>query len=149
MKKLGIERALARGRFEQYKARVDAFDFDMTALNLSGTDTPGAGLRTLFSSSVGRYGRRSRNLAGVKDPARRRDGREGRQRDDARGADHGLPLPRPAVAGGRYWMPAWYNDTVWLAHWDAFSRPERQPKLGVGAPDTWWWDEDKAKKIGL
>ena len=35
------------------------------------------------------------------------------------------------------------------AHWDVFSRPERQPKLGVGAPDTWWWDADKAKKIGL
>ena len=53
------------------------------------------------------------------------------------------------LRAGRYWVPAWYNDAVWVAYWDAFSRPERQPKLGVGAPDTWWWDEDKAKKIGL
>ena len=22
-------------------------------------------------------------------------------------------------------------------------------ELGVGAPDTWWWDEEKARKIGL
>jgi microcin C transport system substrate-binding protein len=43
----------------------------------------------------------------------------------------------------------WYNDTALVAYWDAFSRPATQPKLGVGAPDTWWWDADKAKKIGL
>ena len=53
------------------------------------------------------------------------------------------------LRAGRYWVPAWYNDSFWVAYWDAFSRPERQPKLGVGAPDTWWWDEEKAKKIGL
>ena len=43
----------------------------------------------------------------------------------------------------------WYRDTAWVAYWDAFSRPERQPALGVGAPGTWWWDADKAKAIGL
>ena len=53
------------------------------------------------------------------------------------------------LRAGRYWMPAWYNDAFWAGHWDVFSRPERQPALGVGAPDTWWWDEEKAKKIGL
>jgi microcin C transport system substrate-binding protein len=53
------------------------------------------------------------------------------------------------LRAGHYWVPMWYNDAAWLAYWDAFSRPERQPKLGTGAPDTWWWDEEKAKKIGL
>jgi microcin C transport system substrate-binding protein len=43
----------------------------------------------------------------------------------------------------------YYRDDIWVAYWDAFSRPERQPRLGTGAPDTWWWDEDKATKIGL
>jgi len=148
MKKLGID---ARSRVvdsSQYKARVDAFDFDMTALNLSGSETPGAGLRTLFSSSsadtVG-----SRNLSGVKDPAidaMVEKAANAATRDELTTACRCLDRLWRA---GRYWMPAWYNDAVWLAHWDAFSRPERQPKLGVGAPDTWWWDQDKAKKIGL
>ena len=53
------------------------------------------------------------------------------------------------LRAGRYWIPAWYNDSYWAAYWNVFSRPERQPKLGVGAPETWWWDEAKAKKIGL
>jgi microcin C transport system substrate-binding protein len=43
----------------------------------------------------------------------------------------------------------WYRDTAWVAHWDAFSRPEKQPRLSTGAPGTWWWDEAKAKTIGL
>jgi microcin C transport system substrate-binding protein len=43
----------------------------------------------------------------------------------------------------------WYRDTYWVAYWDAFARPDRQPRLGVGAPGTWWWDEAKAKAIGL
>ena len=53
------------------------------------------------------------------------------------------------LRAGHYWVPMWYRDTAWVAYWDAFSRPERQPKLGVGAPGAWWWDEGKAKRIGL
>jgi microcin C transport system substrate-binding protein len=53
------------------------------------------------------------------------------------------------LRAGHYWVPMWYRDTAWIAHWDVFSRPERQPELGVGAPGVWWWDETKAKTIGL
>ncbi len=148
LNKLGIN---ARSRVvdaSQYKSRVESFDFDMTALNISGSDTPGAGLRTLFSSSsadtVG-----SRNLSGVKDPA------IDAMVDIAANAATRAELTTACRCidrlwrAGRYWMPAWYLDAFWAAHWDVFSRPERQPKLGVGAPETWWWDAEKAKKIGL
>jgi microcin C transport system substrate-binding protein len=148
MRKLGID---ARSRVvdaSQYKSRVDSFDFDITAMNMGGSTTPGAGLRTEFSSSsadtVG-----SRNLSGVKDPAIDAmvdAAANATTREDLTTACRCLDRLWRA---GRYWMPAWYKDTVWAAYWDAFSRPERQPKLGVGAPDTWWWDEAKAKKIGL
>jgi microcin C transport system substrate-binding protein len=148
MKKLGIDASSRIVDSSQYKSRVDSFDFDITALNLNGTLTPGAGLRTLFSSSfadtVG-----SRNLAGVKSPAidaMVEAAADAATREELTTACRCLDRLWRA---GRYWMPAWYNDNAWIAHWDAFSRPERQPKLGVGAPDTWWWDEAKAKKIGL
>ncbi len=148
LKKLGIDVHSRIVDSSQYKSRVDSFDFDMTALNLGGSDTPGAGLRTLFSSSsadtVG-----SRNLAGVKDPAIDAmvdKAANAATREELNTACRCLDRLWRA---GRYWMPAWYNDAFWAAHWDVFSRPERQPKLGVGAPETWWWDADKAKKIGL
>ena len=148
MKKLGID---ARSRVvdsSQYKARVDAFDFDITAANMSGSETPGSGLRTLFSSSSADVPG-SRNLSGVKDPAidaMVEKAANAATREELTVAC--LCLDRLWRAG-RYWMPAWYTDNVRLAHWDVFSRPDVQPKLGSGAPDTWWWDADKAKKIGL
>jgi microcin C transport system substrate-binding protein len=148
MKKLGID---ARSRVvdaSQYKSRVDAFDFDLTAMNMGGSETPGAGLRTLLSSSsadaVG-----SRNLSGVKDAAidaMVEAAANARTRDELTTACRCIDRLWRA---GRYWMPAWYKDSVWAAYWDVFARPDKQPKLGVGAPETWWWDEAKAKKIGL
>jgi microcin C transport system substrate-binding protein len=148
LKKLGIDGRSRVVDSSQYKARVDAFDFDMTALNLTGSETPGAGLRTLFSSSTADTPG-SRNLSGVKDPA------IDAMVDKAANAATREELTTACRCldrlwrAGRYWMPAWYNDAFWAAHWDVFSRPDRQPKLGVGAPETWWWDAEKAKKIGL
>ena len=148
MKKLGID---ARSRVvdsSQYKARVDAFDFDLTASNMGGTETPGSGLRTLLASSSADV-RGSRNLSGVKDPAM--DAMVETAADAATREE--LTVACKCIdrlwRAGRYWMPAWYNDSVRVAHWDVFSRPEVQPKLGSGAPGTWWWDAEKAKKIGL
>jgi microcin C transport system substrate-binding protein len=148
LKKLGIDATSRVVDSSQYKARVDAYDFDMTAMNMGGSDTPGSGLRTLFSSSAADTPG-ARNLSGVKSEAidaMVTKAANAATREELTTAC--LCLDRLWRAG-RYWMPAWYKDSVWVAHWDAFSRPDRQPKLGVGAPDTWWWDADKAKKIGL
>ena len=148
LKKLGIEATTRVVDASQYKARVESFDFDITAMNMGGSDTPGSGLRNLFSaSSADKPG--SRNLSGVKSEAidaMVEKAANAATREELTTAC--LCLDRLWRAG-RYWMPAWYKDSVWVAHWDAFSRPDVQPKLGVGAPDTWWWDEAKAKKIGL
>ncbi len=54
----------------QYRARVEAFDFDLTidaALSLS--PTPGDSLRPYFSSARGAATKGSNNLAGVANPA--------------------------------------------------------------------------------
>ena len=53
------------------------------------------------------------------------------------------------LRAGRYWVPMWYKSGDFIAYWDAFSRPDKQPKLGTGAPGTWWWDEAKAAKTGV
>ena len=148
LKKLGVNATSRVVDATQYKARVDTYDFDLTTLNMGGSETPGSGLRTLFSSSSADTPG-ARNLAGVKSEAidaMVEKAANATTREDLTLAC--LCLDRLWRAG-RYWMPAWYKDSVWVAHWDAFSRPERQPKLGVGAPDTWWWDADKARKIGL
>ncbi|MGD0565473.1 MAG: extracellular solute-binding protein [Roseiarcus sp.] len=148
LRKLGID---AHSRIvdpAQYKSRTESFDFDVVASAFGGSVTPGAELRVnLSSASATLVG--SRNLAGVADPAV--DALVEKIVHAATRADLNATcraLDR-VLRAGHYWAPMWYNDSAWLAYWDAFSRPERQPKLGTGAPDTWWWDEEKAKKIGL
>ena len=148
LRKLGIE---ARSRIvdpTQYKSRTDSFDFDVASLALGGSTTPGSELRQLYSSaSANMVG--SRNLSGISDPAV--DAlveiiANAKSRAELNTACRALDR---ILRSGHYWVAGWYNDAFWVAYWNAFSRPERQPKLGVGAPDTWWWDEEKAKKIGL
>ena len=52
------------------------------------------------------------------------------------------------LRAGRYWVPMWYRDTSLIAYWDVFSRPASEPKYATGAPGIWWWDAEKAKRIG-
>ncbi len=52
----------------QYRARLDAFDFDMCVQRFSFSATPGDSLRTYFSSHAAAM-KGSQNLAGISDPA--------------------------------------------------------------------------------
>jgi microcin C transport system substrate-binding protein len=148
LQKLGID---ARSRVvdsAQYKARTDSFDFDVTVARFSGELTPGFEL-SIFSGSKAANEPGSRNLAGISDPAI--DALVGKVAKATSRTELNFTcraLDR-VLRAGRYWTPMYYRDDIWLAYWDAFARPQTQPRFGTGAPDTWWWDEDKAKSIGL
>ncbi len=146
--KLGIQANIRIVDATQYKARTDAFDYDVVTAANGGSSTPGAELKVAFTSeAAARQG--SRNLAGVSDPvvdALVETISDAKSRQQLNTACRALDR---VLRAGHYWVPMWYRDTAWVAFWDAFARPERQPRLGVGAPGTWWWDEAKAKAIGL
>jgi microcin C transport system substrate-binding protein len=146
--KLGIQANYRIVDPAQYKSRTDAFDFDVVTTALGGTFTPGVDLRNVYTSESARQNA-SRNLAGVSDPvvdALVEAIATAKSREELNAGARALDR---VLRAGHYWVPMWYRDTAWVAYWDAFSRPDRQPKLGVGAPGTWWWDEAKAKTIGL
>jgi microcin C transport system substrate-binding protein len=148
LRKLGID---ARSRIvdaAQYKARTENFDFDVVGSRFGGSPTPGLELRIFFgSAAAAEHG--SRNLGGLADPvvdALIEKIAKAQSRTDLNAACRCLDR---VLRAGHFWVPMWYRDDALLAYWDAFSRPERQPKMGTGAPETWWWDAEKAKKIGL
>jgi microcin C transport system substrate-binding protein len=146
--KLGIRANMRIVDAAQYKSRTDAFDFDVVTTAMGGSTTPGVDLRVVYTSQAAAQNG-SRNLAGISDPAV--DAlvetiADAKSREELNTACRALDR---VLRAGHYWVPMWYRDTAWIAYWDAFSRPERQPKLGVGAPGTWWWDDGKAKAIGL
>src|SRR5438445_1991112 len=65
---LGIEASIRLIDAVQYRARVEAFDFDMTTMRLSMSPTPGDSLRPYFTSHAAAT-KGSYNLAGVASPA--------------------------------------------------------------------------------
>lgn len=148
LKKLGIEAVSRIVDGAQYKSRTESFDFDVMSFRLSGSLTPGQSLRQLFSSEAASING-SRNMAGIVDPAVDALVEAIASATTRAGLDAAARALDRVLRAGHYWVPMWYNDSFWAAYWNVFSRPERQPKFGVGAPGTWWWDEEKAKKIGL
>jgi microcin C transport system substrate-binding protein len=44
-------------------------------------------------------------------------------------------------------VSAWYKPSHWIAYWDVFSRPTTKPRYARGAPETWWYDTEKAAKV--
>ena len=148
LRKLGIDARLRLVDSAQYKARTENFDFDIVGARFGGSPTPGIELSIFFGSAAAAQPG-SRNMGGLADPvvdALIEKIAKAQSRVDLNAAAKALDR---VLRAGHYWVPMYYRDEVWIAYWDAFSRPERQPKLGTGAPDTWWWDEAKAKKIGL
>lgn len=148
LKKLGIDAKSRIVDSTQYKSRTESFDFDVVTLALGGSTTPGGDLRAVYGSAAAKENG-SRNLAGIVDPAA--DAMleliaNAKTRAELNAAARALDR---ILRAGHHWVPMWYLGDSWIAYWDVFSRPERQPRLGTGAPDTWWWDEAKAKKIGL
>jgi microcin C transport system substrate-binding protein len=146
--KLGIQANLRIVDPAQLKSRTEAFDFDVVTEALGSSTTPGADLRVVYTSQAAAQNG-SRNLAGIADPvvdSLVETIAAAQSRDALNAACRALDR---VLRAGHYWVPMFYRDTAWVAYWDAFSRPENQPKYGTGAPGTWWWDETKAKAIGL
>ncbi len=44
-------------------------------------------------------------------------------------------------------IPAWFNDTVWVAYWDMFQRPEEIPPYSTGELDFWWFDQERFDEL--
>jgi microcin C transport system substrate-binding protein len=145
---LGIDANIRLIDAVQYRARVEAFDFDVTTERMSMSATPGDSLRPFFSSQAAAT-KGSYNLAGVANPAidaliERAIGAG--TRADLTNACRALDR---VFRAGRYWVPQWYRSTHPIAYWDQFSHPEKPPKYaqGVGAPENWWYDAAKAAKL--
>jgi microcin C transport system substrate-binding protein len=140
---LGIQASLRLVDPVQYRRRVDDFDFDIVIDRFSFSLTPGESLRTYFSSQAARI-KGSQNHAGIADPAI--DAMIDRiiaanTREDMTFACRALDR---VFRSGRYWIPHWYKPNYWLAYWDVFAWPDRQPRYGRGVPETWWADSAKA-----
>lgn len=145
--RLGITTTVRLVDSSQYINRYRAFDFDMIINVWGQSESPGNEQREFWSSAAADTPG-SRNLAGVRDPvvdelvelliaAPSREELVARTR----------ALDR-VLLWGHYVIPQYHSRVDRVIYWDRFSHPDIIPDSGLDL-DTWWYDEEKARRLQL
>lgn len=148
---LGIAASIRIVDSNQYINRYRTFDFDVVVAVLAQSQSPGNEQRDFFSSAAADQPD-SRNLAGIRDPIVDKLVDEvifAKSRADLVAATHALDR---VLLWGYYVVPQWHLSKVWMAYWNKFGIPDRQPTyIGVDV-QSWWIDPAReaalAKKYG-
>ncbi|MBX3578279.1 MAG: ABC transporter substrate-binding protein [Rhizobiaceae bacterium] len=142
LRRLGIEAQLRVVDTSQYVNRVRNFDYDVIIGVLAQSQSPGNEQRDFWSSAAA-DSPGSRNYMGIKNPVV--DKLIDRvifaaDRDDLVAATHALDR---VLLWNYYIVPQWHLPKAWIAYWNKFGIPEKQPSY-IGADiDSWWIDPEK------
>ena len=146
--RLGVNATVRTVDSAQYENRLRAFDFDVVIFGWPQSLSPGNEQRGFWGSQAADQPG-SRNVAGIKDPAV--DALIDRvifakSRAELVAATRALDR---ALLWNHYVVPQWTYGKERTIRWDRFGRPERMPEFGgADFPAIWWWDPEKAAKIG-
>jgi len=144
--KIGVTASFRIVDTSQYIARVNDFDYDMITSRLSQSDSPGNEQREYWSSKAADTPG-TRNYAGIKDPVV--DALVERvifatDRNDLLAATHALDR---VLLWNFYLVPQFTRSVVWLAYWNKFGIPEKQPTYLGPDIDSWWVDPKKEEAL--
>jgi microcin C transport system substrate-binding protein len=148
LERLGVTVSIRTVDDAQYQNRLRSFDFDLTTTVWPESLSPGNEQREFWGSQSANVPG-SQNLCGIQNPA-----------IDALVQQVIFAKDRPTLTAATkaldrvllwnfYAVPHYTLNTYRYARWDRFSHPDTLPKYGIsGFPNLWWWDADKAAKIG-
>ena len=132
----------------QYENRRRKFDYDIIIAGWRESLSPGNEQREYWGSQAADTPG-SMNLIGIKNPAVDALIDKvifAKNRDELVAATKALDR---VLLWNHYVVPQWNYPKVRTARWDRFSHPAELPKYGLsGFPALWWFDADKAAKIG-
>lgn len=147
LKKIGVNLQIREVDTAQYENRVRTRDFDIIYASWAESMSPGNEQTDFFGSqSADRAG--SHNYGSIRDPAVDKIIQHilyTRDRDELVAATKALDR---VLLWNHYVVPGWGLRASRVARWDRFSHPEPLPTYSDGFPTLWWWDADKAAKVG-
>jgi microcin C transport system substrate-binding protein len=146
LKLLGIEARYRVVDAAQYKRRLDDFDYDVVTSRFGLGLTPGEGMRSTFGSEAASLPG-SRNVSGIANQvvdALIEKALVAETREQLTFICRAIDR---ILRSGHYWVPMWNKPNHLVAYWDLFNRPDRSPRYEIGVVSTWWYDEEKAKRI--
>jgi microcin C transport system substrate-binding protein len=148
LERLGIAVSVRTIDPTQFENRLRSWDFDVVVSSWPESLSPGNEQREYWGSQAADAAG-SRNIIGIKNPAVDKLIERvifTKDRDDLVAATKALDR---VLLWNHYVVPQWNYPKVRTARWDRFGRPTELPKYGLsGFPAIWWFDADKAAKIG-
>ncbi len=151
LRKLGIDANPEIIDQSQYINRIRNFDFDIVTSVFSQSQSPGNEQRDYWSSAAAATPG-SRNLMGISDPvidALIEKVIFAGDRNELVAATRALDR---VLLWNFYVVPQWHNPELWLAWWNKFGMPEKQPAYAGVDIESWWIDPEKdaalARKLG-
>ncbi|MER9023444.1 extracellular solute-binding protein [Mesorhizobium sp. M0189] len=148
LKAIGFDASIRLVESAQHQARQASFDFDMIAMAVLFSPTPTReGMDGIFHSrSANLQG--SRNLSGTADPAIDMLVEAIDRVKNRRELTTVLRSLDRVLRARMDWIPSWYSANHRVAFWDMFGFDETKPDYGFAMEALWWFDRDKAAKIG-
>lgn len=145
--KIGIEFSIRPVDTSQFQRRVDSRDFDIIYGGWAQSMSPGNEQFEYFGSqSSDREG--SRNYGGIKNPAIDAIIEKIVQAPDRAELEAATAALDRVLLWNHYLVPGWTLRAARIAYWDRFGHPDPLPEFAIGFPSIWWWDEEKAAKVG-
>ncbi len=148
LERLGIEVSSRVVDSSQYVNRLRARDFDIIITGWGQSLSPGNEQRDFFGAEAAdREG--SRNYGGIKDA-----GVDAlinhviftKDREELVAATKALDR---VLLWNNYVVPGWTLDYARTARWDRYARPSKLPAYSYGFPEIWWYDKERAAKVGV
>ena len=148
LERIGITTSIRVVDDAQYQNRLRSFDFDVIIDQWGESLSPGNEQREFWGSQAADIPG-ARNTIGIKNPAVDALIEKvifSTDRDDLVAATRALDR---VLLWNFYVVPQFSYPFARYARWDRFSHAEPLPKYGrSGLPTLWWYDADKAAKIG-
>ena len=148
LKRIGIQSTVRQVDPAQYQLRLKDFDYDVIGVAQNLGATPLDGPQVFFKSTAADTPG-SNNYAGIKEKsvdAILADFTNISTRDEL--IAHTRAIDR-VLRARHYWIENWILPVHRVGHWDVFGWPEKKPDYAFTPETTWWYDKDKAAKIGF
>lgn len=146
LRKIGITVRMRLVDTSQYTNRINDYDYDMILASLAQSESPGNEQREFWSSKAADTPG-SRNYSGIKNPVVDKLVERivfATDREDLLAATHALDR---VLLWNYYVVPQLTRDVVWLAYWNKFGIPEKQPDYLGPDIESWWIDPAKESAL--
>jgi microcin C transport system substrate-binding protein len=148
LERIGVTTSIRVADDAQYQNRTRSFDFDMIIDQWGQSLSPGNEQREFWGSRAADQPG-SRNTIGIKNPAVDALIEQVIFAKDREGLVAATKALDRVLLWNFYVVPQFTYGFMRYARWDRFSHAEPLPKYGrSGLPSLWWYDADKAAKIG-